>query len=133
MTLMTMLYFDNDDRDTFFVFPKCVGTARRRAQTGNDCDRDVTRQGVLLMWPVSPTDTGLNDGWQKSSREAASLAKSRWTRMASDMSLGAYRIHVAQGELPDPEWPEKSLSELLEIAFRDRVIDSEDHPACKAT
>jgi hypothetical protein len=28
-------------------------------------------------------------------------------------------------------WPEKSLSELLKLAFRDRIIDSAEHPVVK--
>ena len=34
----------------------------------------------------------------------------------------------AQGELSEPEWPKKSFKELVEIAFRGRVIDRDDHP-----
>jgi len=47
------------------------------------------------------------------------------------MSLGAYRIYRAEGELSDPVWPDRTLSELLEIAFRDRIISTEDHPVIR--
>ena len=44
------------------------------------------------------------------------------------MALGGYRIMKAKGDLGEPEWPSLSLSELLDVAFKDRVISSEDHP-----
>jgi hypothetical protein len=47
------------------------------------------------------------------------------------MSLGAYRIWEARGDLPEPEWPEQSLGDLLRIAFKVRYVDSLDHPVLK--
>ena len=51
--------------------------------------------------------------------------------MLADMGMGGYRIHEAQGELSDPIWPDKSFQELLEVAFRDRIIESENHPVVR--
>lgn len=131
MSLLTTLYFDNEERETFLVSPDM------RVALGDEIKPALvvvamTRQSVLLLWPVKlPNDTSLNDGWQKSAQEAASHAKSHWTRMASDMALGAYRIYKAEADLQDPEWPDKTFSELLEIGFRDRTIDSVEHPVIK--
>ena len=47
---------------------------------------------------------------------------------AKDMALAGYRLMKAKGDLGEPEWPTLSLSELLDVAFKDRVIGSEDHP-----
>ena len=33
----------------------------------------------------------------------------------------------AKGDLGEPQWPEKSFRELLEIAFRSYLIDRPDH------
>ena len=44
------------------------------------------------------------------------------------MALGGYRIMKAKGDLGEPEWPSLSFNELLDVAFKDRVISSEDHP-----
>jgi hypothetical protein len=51
--------------------------------------------------------------------------------MQADLALGACRIHKAEGVLPDPVWPQKTLAGLLEIAFCDRVITSPDHPVIR--
>ena len=51
--------------------------------------------------------------------------------MKANMSLRAYEIFQAENKIPDPEWPEQSFAELLRIAFRDRLINTTDHPAVK--
>ena len=33
--------------------------------------------------------------------------------------------------IPDPEWPDLSLGEILKIAFRDYYIDTPDHAVIK--
>jgi hypothetical protein len=51
--------------------------------------------------------------------------------VAANMSLGAYDVFEAMGELPEPEWPDISFNELITIAFKGRIIDSPDHPVLK--
>jgi hypothetical protein len=59
---------------------------------------------------------------------AADRARTRWVRVKSNFSLSAYEVVEATGQLSDPQWPAESLQLLIEIAFRDRVINSLDHP-----
>ncbi len=92
----------------------------------------INRQGVVFLWPCRlPDETGRSNSWHESALEAVERAKSTWTRVAADMSLGAYRIWEARGTLPEPEWPEQSLRDLLSIAFKGRYVDSLDHPVLK--
>ena len=44
---------------------------------------------------------------------------------------GAYEVLTAENCTAEPEWPSHSLQELIRIAFRDRMIDSLDHPVVK--
>jgi hypothetical protein len=37
------------------------------------------------------------------------MAKAKWVRLTPDMGLGGYRIYVAEGELSEPQWPDKPL------------------------
>lgn len=88
----------------------------------------ITRQGVAFLWPVShPDGTGRADSWGETAREAVTLAKDDWVRIAADMQIGAYRIWRALGDLPAPDWPKDLMPELLKKAFKGRVIDSVDH------
>src|SRR5262249_28734746 len=92
----------------------------------------VNKQGVLFLWSIRlPGPDGRHDAWSKSAMEAATLAVKGWVRVQANMSLGAYEVFEATGQLSDPEWPPAPLNELLRIAFRDRYIDALDHPVLK--
>jgi hypothetical protein len=92
----------------------------------------INRQGVVFLWPVRlPGPDGKINEWWRSAAEAAMLAMTRWVRVKANMDLGAYEIFTATGTLQDPAWPELPFNELLRIAFRDRVVDSLDHPVVK--
>jgi len=64
--------------------------------------------------------------------EIADYAKTCWVKMAGKRDLGAYEMFKARGDLGEPDWPDKSLSELLRLAFKgDRLIDSLNHPVLR--
>ncbi len=49
--------------------------------------------------------------------------------MIAVMAEGGYSLYRATGTIPDPEWPEKAMAELLQLAFKEgKLIDSENHP-----
>jgi len=48
--------------------------------------------------------------------------------MQADMALAGYRLLKAKGDLGEPEWPSIPFNELLDVAFKERVISTEDHP-----
>ena len=92
----------------------------------------INRQGVLFIWPIRlPGEDGRLDNWNQSALEAAEYAKVGWIRVAANMSLGAYDVYEATGDLPEPAWPETSFQELINIAFKGRVVDSSDHTVLK--
>jgi hypothetical protein len=92
----------------------------------------TSRQGTLFLWPVKlPGPDGKLMDWHRSAGEAAELAKQKWLRVRANKSLGAYEISEAFGKLPEPTWPELPFEEILEIAFRDRLVDRPDHPLIK--
>jgi hypothetical protein len=46
--------------------------------------------------------------------------------------LGGYELFRAKGDLGEPKWPEgKTFRDLIEIAFRQHLIDREDHPVIR--
>jgi hypothetical protein len=56
-----------------------------------------------------------------------------WTRIIANMSLGAYEVFEANGDLPEPIWPDLAFEDILKIAFRDHIVDRADHPPGAAT
>ena len=92
----------------------------------------MNRQSVLFIWPVRmPGPDGKVDEWSKSALEATKLAQEGWVRVTSNMSLGAYEVFQAQGDIPDPDWPDTPFRELLRVAFKDKFIDRIDHPVLR--
>lgn len=130
MTLTTAVYEDKEDREFYFVAPAMI-PAMLGEVVPVTLLTVINRQNVLYLWPVKVITDGKANPWVDTAQRAAARARDKWVRVASDMSLGAYRIYEAVGDLPPPEWPQKSLSELLEIAFKDRIIDSDDHKIMK--
>jgi hypothetical protein len=89
----------------------------------------INRQGTLHLWPVKlPNPEGRHNEWHRSAAEAAERAMRKWLRVTASMSLGAYEIFEASGDLPEPVWPDFSFQEILKIAFRERIVDRADHP-----
>ena len=64
-------------------------------------------------------------------REAAGLAVNRWVSMRANMSLGAYDIYQGAETLSEPQWPGKSMEDILNVAFRGHVISDAEHPVIK--
>ena len=92
----------------------------------------INRQGVLSLWPVRlPGSDGRQDHWSRSALDAAEMAKTRWVRIAANMSLGAYEVFTASPDIQNPDWPDVSFAEILKIAFRDQFIRGFDHPVVR--
>ncbi len=121
----------SDERETYLVdpalwpelpgevIPKVLFTA-------------INRQGVVFLWPVRlPGADGRHDEWNRSAIEAAQIAMNSWIRVSSNMSLGAYEVFTATADLPEPEFPEIGFKPLLETAFKERFIQSPDHPVIR--
>jgi hypothetical protein len=90
----------------------------------------VNRQGVIFLWEANLPEEGTSRGraWSDSALQAIDRAAKAWVRVAANMSLGAYELFEAAGQLGEPEWPDLPFKELLRLAFKDRFIDSLDHP-----
>jgi hypothetical protein len=89
----------------------------------------INRQGVLHLWPVKlPGPDGKHNEWHRSSAEGAELAMARWVRITANMSLGAYEVFEATGDLPEPTWPDLPFPDILKVAFREHIVDNPDHP-----
>jgi hypothetical protein len=89
----------------------------------------ATRLGGIFLWAVRlPSTDGRRDLWQASRENAAVAAMTDWVRVIPNLAAGMYDTRKAAIPLPEPEWPELSLSQLLKLAFGERDIRSVDHP-----
>jgi hypothetical protein len=92
----------------------------------------ITRQRALTLWPIRLTGPdGKSNSWHEAAREAADRAKTCWVSIRANMQTRCYDVFEAAGNLGEPEWPEESFETILQIAFKDRVIDDYGHPALR--
>jgi hypothetical protein len=121
-------YDEGCERASLFVYP---------AMRGHSLLRDRLRLVLLTViynWPSrqlsiwpAPLDISTHTNrWHTTANTAWHLAKRSWVQMSA--SGDHYGIHVAEGELPEPEWGDRSLQELLKAAFKNRIIDDDDCP-----
>lgn len=131
-SLETMMYVDQDERSHYIVNPSLYGLLEGEL-IPKILIPYINIKRVLKIWPIRlPDAEGKIDDWNRSAIEAATLAKDKWVRVASNRSLGAYEIFLPLGKVDDPEWPDISLQAMVDIAFKDLRIDDDTHPTIKS-
>ena len=79
---------------------------------------------AIFMHPNTWKASGHND--------AFNAAKSGWIRMKSNRACGFYDIIEPEKIMPEPDWPDMSFADMLQIAFNDdHIVDRDDHPALR--
>ena len=121
-----LLKYGDNGEDFYFVKSPLAGQLGDLAQAFR-LVVGVDRQGVIFVWPLRLPDAERAMHWHLSALEAASHAEVQWTRIQANMSLGAYEIHTAEGITDEPKWPEMSMNEILDIAFKGKIILDLNH------
>lgn len=128
MTIEVVILELKDLGETYVVAPEAadiLGSLVRRVRLYLAVDR----AGNPMLIPVPlPDADGNQNKWHASLEQAIGHAKKTWIRISANKSLGSYDVHQAMGQLAQPTWPELTLDELVEIAFRDRIVLDENHP-----
>jgi hypothetical protein len=131
MYFNTWLIDLKEDRESYLVSPHLLPDVSGIAAPVS-LRLAINRAGVLFLWPLRlPGADGRSNVWHESALEAADLAVNRWISMRANMSLGAYDIYKGAETLSDPQWPDKSIEDILNVAFRGRVIENAEHPVIK--
>lgn len=89
--------------------------------------RGVDIDGTEFLWLAREGE----DTWASSMKEAIKIAMGSWVRVQSDRQTSRYVTATPKGELPAPVWSDKPFAELVELAIRERTIDSPSHPVIK--
>ena len=89
----------------------------------------VDRRGNVFLLPVPlPGPDGRRNPWHQSLAEVAAKAETHWVRSVANMAIGGYDMLIAEATLSEPDWPETKFGELIQIAFREKLITTPDHP-----
>lgn len=122
---------DEENRGHYYVLPPMYADLADYCR-GYTLLPAVNRQGMHFLWTVpAPDPNGRQLDWHTTHRAAVEAARTKWVQLIPDMSIGAYRVRVAKASYSEPEWRPEPLSELLTIAFKDRVIRDRNHPVAK--
>lgn len=121
-----------EERETYLVMPAIAAELPGETRTVS-LRLSVSRQGAVFLWPVpEPSLDGRETAWATSARTAAGKGETHWVRIIANMPQGSYDVFSALGTLGSPVWPDKSLRDILAIAFGDSfIIRDAGHPVIK--
>jgi hypothetical protein len=120
-----------EDREVFLVQPDLMAELAEEAAPYR-LYLAVARSGAVFLWHVRlPGPDGRRNPWHDSADKGALLAMREWVRLVANQAAGMYDTYTARAALPEPEWPELPMRELLRLAFADRFITSLDHPVLR--
>ena len=89
----------------------------------------IDRFDNLFLAPVGlPGEDGKWNAWHQSMSVALKEAESQWVRVVANKKAGYYDVLTASGALSEPNWPDLSFTQILEIASKGRIINRPDHP-----
>lgn len=132
MTFPAMVYEDKEAREQYLVDPSVAQELGGLVRPVLLCAA-IDRQNNPFLIPVPlPGEDGSRNPWHESLAQAVEHAKKVWLRMSANMRVGAYDIYVAEGTLPDPEWPAHDMDALVQVAFRGKIITSLEHPVIQS-
>ena len=90
----------------------------------------VTRDGDPFLWVLKvPTTGAYYESWYQSAIDAANAAETQWVQL--ETMKDNYDFLAAPGINVEPVWPDLTFAEILRLAFKDRYIDTIDHPLLK--
>lgn len=128
MAFPVMVLENKESRETYVVTPE-VGQQISELVRPVMLHAVIDRQNNVSLIPVPlPGEDGLRNPWHESLAQAVENAKEKWIRITANMHIGGYDVYEAEGDLPEPEWPDHDIDSLIKIAFRGKIISSLDHP-----
>ena len=89
----------------------------------------VSSTGRLFWWCVKMGKGSRRNHWAESALKATDKAKDGWIRVMA--AHEGYDVCEAKANMPEPQWPDMTPDELIQLAFDDRIIASLDHPVAR--
>jgi hypothetical protein len=119
-------------RDFYLVDPRFKPELRPREYWIGQIFLAVNNYGRPFLWVIKlQSAAGRTSDWYTSAQECAERLMADWGQIEADQEGGQYKLVLAQDDLGEPEYPEKSMQELIHLGFKRRIVDSLDHPVMK--
>jgi hypothetical protein len=132
---MTLDYApENGRRETYYIDTDLMSVLPPEIESEVKWSRlylAMCRRGhVPFLWRIKVYDSGPGQLSTRTALSCAEKAKRLWTRVMWKDRVG-YVPHYAVGDYGEPQWPEQTFDDLLDIAFQDTFIESLDHAAIR--
>jgi hypothetical protein len=128
----TYIIEDKENREIYYVLPEMrdeiVAQGLHRPVL---LARVITKQAVNMLWPIVLSVDGKSNSWHETAHEARHLAEKNWIRIVPNMALRGYDVFKSRAPVDEPDWSTMTFQEILEVAFRNRIISNFDHPVLK--
>lgn len=125
------LYKDSKDGSHYFICDNVIQEFPTKVAPMT-LYTSITREGDLFLWPVRLKESmNRPNSWIDSAHKAAHEAQSKWIRTESNQDQGVYDVYVAEGSIPEPDWPDLNVEKILTQAFDGYTVDSTEHPIFK--
>ena len=132
MTFDGMLLQQKEKEESYLVVP---GVAQQISELVQPVDlfAAIDRNNNVFLIPVPmPGESGVRNPWHESLFQAVEHSKQNWIRINANMHMGGYDVFEAQISLSEPDWPHHTIDNLVEVAFRGKIIQSLDHPVVQS-
>jgi hypothetical protein len=86
----------------------------------------MNHTGDVFLVVVLKSDTS----WYDSARDMVQIATKQFIKVVANNGAGSYDYYEPHGFIPEPDWSSlPPFSQLLVLAFRDRIIENSNHKA----
>ena len=121
-------------RETYFIATELMDILPPEIQSEVKWSRlyaAIIRRGqVPFLWRIKVYGSGPGQLSTATALACAEKSKRLWTRVSWKDRVGYVPFH-AQGDYGEPQWPEHTFEQLLDLAFQSTYIDSLDHAAIR--
>lgn len=88
--------------------------------------------GSMYLWVVNQPIGEKESAMTIARNQAISFAEQNYVRITWDQHKKIHDAFVFKGQFQEPAWPEKTMAEIIKIAFGDaRMIRAMDHPVLR--
>jgi hypothetical protein len=123
--------FEDAERELYLV-DKDIAESIADDLSPREIYTSITRENDLFLWAIKVDIDGKRPNtWNQSAKRAVEVAKEDWIRVSPNTKNGTYDTFVAAGKIPEPDWGELNFSQILEIAFNERIITDINHPVLR--
>lgn len=106
----------------WLIHPAVVAQYRVPRLWQADLYQGIYENGTTFIMPATHPLSGC-ESWYSSLSRAVKLARKDWISMESDRGQACYNIASNKKHwTTKPEWPDDSFSDIVELAFFDRII-----------